>query len=1114
MAQRNRSDGIPLPASRRPTPEDAPKRPGFFLRTKLLPPRPASVLLSRPRLTERLQANLSHPVTLVAAPAGSGKTTLVADFVRAHAHQLVWYQLDHTDADPLVFLEYLTHGVRQAVPGFGDVTLSYLRQSADEVARHPARAVDVLLNEVLQEVSRRLVVVLDDYHHLGRETAVHAVLDRLISYLPDVMHVIVVSRDVPPLALSRLRSQDSLVIIDRQELLFTDEETRELFRQVFDLELTPEQLTEYRERTQGWITALQLVRQFAQREALTAAGAEAGAADLKEILRRSEHDIFDYFAEEVFADEPEDVRRFLLRISLLDRIELDVCARLYPEVNSRHVLPELVRRNVFMTVASDSRGEEYRLHPLFRSFLQRRLRQESGADALAAEHARYADCYLERGEWEHAARHLIATEDFGRAAAVVAERGGHWIAAGALASLVTLVEVLPAAALRAQPRALFYRGEVARLREELDAARLLYRRAAALLHEQNDREGEAETLRSLATVERRYGDLETALAYLDRAVELVDEDSVVRVKCAGTRGLCLMAKGDWAAAEREFRAALQGAEDHGDEHYARLMSHNLGLPALTRGDFAESLRWLRHSLQYRGNAPPIPQEAAVHLNMARCHLYRGEFAECEEHLNRSLELSQLFNLSVLQAEVFESYGNFYREQREVARALEFYTRAARIYKEAGLDLARLELPEEQAMLSAQEGDLAAARAALDRHVEARAALRNEAALKSAVLARANVMLAQGEHTAARAELGPALAYFREHNRHYYEAEACIALASCALAANREHEYLEHLRRALELAVRYDYEYWLRREVERNPRLFSPEQSRKLLPVDLRQRLSALEAQAPPSREPSPPPPRPASAQPSSDLTINMLGLVEIYRDPARPLAPDAWTSKRARDILCFIASRQHRRASKDTLVDTFWRDDDPESVEKKFHPTISYIRKALNSNQLLRQNFLLYRDGDYLLNPDHSYRSDVEEFDGLVAEAAAAHRRGQSEQCQRAYEEAVALYRGEFMQGTHDAWVEEQRSYYRDQYLRMLEKLAAAAQDSGEWERSLSLAQKILRDDPFREEVHCRVMRAHAALGNRVAVKEQYETLRGLLLKELGVEPAQETRRVYRESVN
>jgi hypothetical protein len=249
----------------------------------------------------------------------------------------------------------------------------------------------------------------------------------------------------------------------------------------------------------------------------------------------------------------------------------------------------------------------------------------------------------------------------------------------------------------------------------------------------------------------------------------------------------------------------------------------------------------------------------------------------------------------------------------------------------------------------------------------------------------------------------------------------MALASCAWAVGQEGEWLEHLRRALDLAARYDYEYWLRREVEHNPRLFCSEQSLKLLPGDLRQKLSSAQAQAPPAQA-APASAARTAARPVADLTINMLGPVEIYRDPSRAFAPDAWTSKRARDILCFIASRHHRRASKDTIIDTFWGDDDPESVEKKFHPTISYIRKALNSNQLLRQNFLLYQDGDYLLNPEFSYRMDTEEFDRLVAEAERARGRDQTEDCYRVYEEAVALYRGEFMSGNYDEWAEDQRS--------------------------------------------------------------------------------------------
>ncbi|HEX8353113.1 MAG TPA: hypothetical protein VF611_09455, partial [Pyrinomonadaceae bacterium] len=355
-----------------------PQLPTFFLRTKLLPPRPAPSLLPRPRLVERLQQNLAHAVTLVTAPAGSGKTTLVADFIRTGAHPFVWYQLDHTDADPLVFLGYVTHGIKRIVPGFGDATTSYMQEASKELAQSPERAVDVLLNEVLDRVEQQFILVLDDYHHLGAETPVHRVVDRLLAYLPDLIHVVIISRDMPPLALARMRTQASLAVIDRQELLFTDGETQELFRNVFDLELTPGQLAEYRERTHGWITALQLVRQVAQRQALArSSGAAAAAADaapappdLVEILRQSERDIFDYFAEEVFADEAEEVQQLLLRVSLLERVEPEACNRLYPQ--SSATLRSLVRRNVFISLASDGRGEEYRLHPLFRGFLQRR----------------------------------------------------------------------------------------------------------------------------------------------------------------------------------------------------------------------------------------------------------------------------------------------------------------------------------------------------------------------------------------------------------------------------------------------------------------------------------------------------------------------------------------------------------------------------------------------------------------------------------------------------------------------------------------------------------------------------------------------------------------------
>jgi ATP/maltotriose-dependent transcriptional regulator MalT/DNA-binding SARP family transcriptional activator len=1103
-----------MPPANREDNRDA--RPSFFLRTKLLPPRPAPELLSRARLTDRLLANLSYPLTLVTANAGSGKTTLVADFLRTHKRQFVWYQLDHTDADPSVFLGYLAFGIRQHVPGFGEALFSYLQEATGELAQHPERAVDVFLNEVLERIEQQLILVLDDYHHLGEDTTVHAVLDRLLAYLPDVLHVVIISREMPPLALGRLRTHSPLSNIDRADLLFTDEETQELFRKVFDLELTSEQLAEYRERTHGWITALQLVRQVAHRNVITSREGQAEVPDLIEVLRQSERDIFDYFAEEVFSDEPEDVRKLLLQVSLLDRIELNACTALYEGSNCSRLLPNLVRRNVFITVASDQRGEEYRLHPLFQNFLRRRLRSEIGRTGVAAEHQRCATYFIGRFAWEQAVRHLLAAEDFDGAAQVIADRGSAWISSGALGSLASLADSLPQAAAEAHPRALAHRAEVARLRGEYEFAHSMLRRAVTLLHDHEDTEGEADALHSLATLARREGDYQLAFSYLNSAIVLSEPNSAVRTKCGNTRGLCLVAMGEWTAAEREFRAALQSAEERNDEHYIRLIAHNLGTPAGMRGDFGEALRWLSRMLRKDHQGAPMPQEAVAHLNIARCYLYRGDFVASEQHLDKALERCQLFNLVAARAETFETYGNLYRERGEIERAIEYYGRAARAYDEAGVALNRTELLEERALLSLLVGDLASAQAQIDRLISVRPPEKDELGFFTASLTRGRIMTARGEYGPACEALGEALAYFHDHGLYYYEAQASMVLAICDLHLGKEPELIERLKRAIDLAARYDYEYWLKRQTVSYPQLFSTEEALELLPLDLREQLAATPKLPLPSLAATPALVSEIehATTPVTDLVVNMLGPVEIVRDPTRSLASDAWPTRRARDIFCFIISRRHHRASKDSIIDTFWGETDFEAVEKNFHPTVSHIRKALNSNQPLKQNFLLYRDGDYQLNSEFSYRIDTEDFDRLVNEGENARRARQFEECIQAYESALRLYRGEFMQGSYEPWVEEQRTYYREQYLRLLEALAGVAQTAADWPKVMQLSQLIIRDDPFREDIHCMVMRAHAAVGNRGAVKDQFETLKKLLKSELGVEPSAETRKLYQSLIN
>ena len=256
-----------------------------------------------------------------------------------------------------------------------------------------------------------------------------------------------------------------------------------------------------------------------------------------------------------------------------------------------------------------------------------------------------------------------------------------------------------------------------------------------------------------------------------------------------------------------------------------------------------------------------------------------------------------------------------------------------------------------------------------------------------------------------------------------------------------------------------------------------------------------------------------SVQREIDLVINMLGPIEVLREQGRKLAPDAWTLSRARRILCFIASRHNHRATKDTIIETFWPDTRPEDIDKNFWPTISYIRRALNSNQAIKKNFIRYRESAYYLNPEFSYLFDNEEFERLITLSQNHRREGNPEAFADAARSAVELYRGEFLEEVYDSWVEEPRAYYQGLYFTTLKDLADHHHRAGDYEQSIAYCKMILSRDAYREDVHRQLMDSYAHIGNRAALREQYENLKTLLREELGVDPLPETVATYKRLV-
>jgi len=202
--------------------------PQHFLRTKLMPPRLGGSLLERPRLLERLRKQIDLPVTIVSANAGCGKTTLVNEFVRQAAIPYVWYQVDPADLDLAVFFAYMVHGIRRVHPEFGSVVLGYMKETDDLWSRAEELA-DVFLNEIFEQIEEKTIIVLDDFHNVDASEAVCGAVDRILKYLPDVLHIVVTTRSMPNLAVTRLKSKGMLGVLDRQDLLFTEQEVEQLF---------------------------------------------------------------------------------------------------------------------------------------------------------------------------------------------------------------------------------------------------------------------------------------------------------------------------------------------------------------------------------------------------------------------------------------------------------------------------------------------------------------------------------------------------------------------------------------------------------------------------------------------------------------------------------------------------------------------------------------------------------------------------------------------------------------------------------------------------------------------------------------------------------------------
>ena len=785
-----------------------PIRP--LLTTKLHIPQARRDLVPRPHLFARLQQGLSSKLTLVSAPAGFGKTSLVSAWLATrHAHQalppVAWVALDAGDNDPVRFWRYVITACQTCNAAIGDSALALLH-----TAQQPSweLVLTMFINDLAQ-LTAKGVLVLEDYHVITAPQ-IHAMVVFLLDHLPTTLHLIMTTRSDPPLPLARLRAQADLTELRAVDLRFSLAETQAFCQQAISQPLPPETLARLEARTEGWVTGLRLV-------ALTLQGRpEADAQMMEQVLvtlTGSHGHIFAYFITEVLNAQPASRQEFFLRTSVLSRLTGALCNAVTGRDDSAMLLEQLEGANLFLSPL-DGAGQWYRYHALFAEAMQHEARRRLGAEHLRALSHRASRWYAQHGWLTEAVEAGLAAQDFPHTAALIERLIAPEFVQNEYYTLRRWLERLPEAVLHAHPTlcmiyamAIVFTSDrrvpatMARLQTPLQSAEQHWR-----AEPNAPKLGEVLALRAWIT--RLQGDRTQALPVAQQALALLPAGEMQwRGVSLGVVGEAELLAGNLHAARQTFTQTLALWQAARNAYGTLALTLALGEVCTRQGELHQAAQLYRQVLTEAEHTPMDRQQAlsrigGAHLGLGTLAVEWNDLETAEQHATHAVTIGRQVadeELRVHGALILARLKQAHGETAEAQQLVQ--TLVAQMSQHCELSLLR-DVHAYQARLALACGDLVTAERYITSPPQGDEVTRLHQEQEALLVAR--LRIAQGEAAEALRLLAPWRDEARVQGRAHSELEIMVLQSLAHVAQHDLPQAKETLRQTLAQAQAEGY----------------------------------------------------------------------------------------------------------------------------------------------------------------------------------------------------------------------------------------------------------------------------------------------------------------------